>query len=271
MSSRRAWPRRYTARRRRRLVWPSAGVLAELYDEALESGRYRDALLNARGMADLGIARGWYLEACVLDRLGWNRSADWATRRAASAGDPDGLARWALLQRRQGRLGPALRALRRAAELRPDPAWAALECDLRYWAGDSSVTVSDLEVGMRSEPSVARTRAHLLRDKGMLKEAERAFEDAAEAGEWEAWVPLGNIAAENGDWQLALDRYQRAADQGDSHAMFNMAVTMSELGRHAEAKKLLREAATEDRWARRRLSSERRQRVGQRRREDSRR
>lgn len=261
MSSRRAWPRRYTARRRSRFVWPAAGVLAELYDEALESGRYRDALLNARGMADLGIARGWYLEARVLDQLGWNRSADWATRRAASAGDPDGLRRWALLKRRQGKLRPALRALRRAALLKPDPEWAALELDWRYWAGDMNVTADDLSAAAREYPPAAKTRAHLLKDLGMISEAELEFEAAAKEGQWEAWVPLGNIARDNGDSTLALERYQRAVDEGDSYAMFNMALTLSELGRDAEAERMLRQAAREDRWARRDLSSTRRQRV----------
>ncbi len=211
----------------------------------------------------MGYVRGYYLEALVLDEAGWDREADKAVRRAASAGDPDGLRRWALAKRRRKRFKPALRALERAARIAPDAEWAALHVDWRYWAGDPSVTLEELAQAAASEPFVRLTRAYMLMRLGRVAEAESEFEIAAGEGFCEAWVPLGNIASDRGESRLALECYARSC-VGDPHAVFNAGLIRWDLGERAEAMQLFRRAARDDVRARRWLSREYRARKNRR-------
>ncbi|MCB0911077.1 MAG: tetratricopeptide repeat protein [Propionibacteriaceae bacterium] len=230
-------------------------ILFGVFQDEFDAGRYHDALDTALGLADMGYTRGHYLSSLVYDELGHERDADRAAHHAASAGDPDGLRRWGLAFRRRERLRPAVRALARAARIKPDPEWDALLVDWRYWAGDPAATVEALSEAGKAEPFVRLTTAYALEAAGRVEEARQLFESAARDGYSEAWVPLGNMADERGDPDLALELFARSVEAtGDRHALFNAAVIRWNRGERKEATNLFREAADTDRWARRRLS-----------------
>jgi tetratricopeptide (TPR) repeat protein len=239
--------------------------MADIFWDEVSEGRHQDAVRTARGMADTGDSRGHYLEALVLDEVGQYRDADKAARHAASAGHPGGLRRWALAKRRQKKYKPALRALERAARIAPDAGWDALHADWRYWAGDSTVTLEELAQAAIVDPFVRLTRAYMLMRSGRVDKAESEFEIAAGEGFSEAWVPLGNIAENRGDTQVALGWYARGVAAGDPHAMLNAGLVRWGLGEHVEAEWLFRQAAGQDRRARRWLSSKYRARKRRRR------
>lgn len=235
-------------------------ILVRVFEEELAEGRLLDALSTARGLSDMGYTRGYYLASAALDELGWDFEADKAARRAASAGDPDGLRRWGLALRRSGRLKPAVRALSAAASISPDLRWDALLVDWRYWAGDPKVDVAALGEAAEVEPFVRLTRAYLLMGLGHIGEAEKEFEAASAEGFTEAWIPLGNIAADRNDVSAAIHWFAKGSAAGDPHAMFNEALMRWEIGDSSEALRLFREAASEDRRARRWLSTRHRAR-----------
>lgn len=251
---------RRAALRRARSVWLGMPILVEVFWEEFDEGRWQDALDTALGMTDIGCARGYYLSALVLDAAGQERDADKAARRAASADDPDGLRRWGFALRRRGRLKAAVAALARAARIAPDPVWDALLVDWQYWAGEPSITLEALARAGDVEPFVLITKSYALLDAGRVQEAEQILLSAADAGYSEAWVPLGNIAKSRGDWTRALDLYAHSAATGDMHAVFNAGVIRWEKGERVKAVRLIREAASTDRWARRWLSHESRAR-----------
>jgi tetratricopeptide (TPR) repeat protein len=235
-------------------------ILVRVFEEALAEGRLLAALSTARGLSDMGYTRGYYLASAALDELGWDFEADKAARRAASAGDPDGLRRWGLALRRRGSLKPAVRALSAAARISADAHWDALLVDWRSWAGDPQAGVAALGKAAEVEPFVRLTRAYRLLDLGLVDEAEGEFRAASSGGFTEAWIPLGNIAAGRNDVSAAIHWFAKGSAAGDPHAMFNEALMRWDSGDSSEALRLFREAAAEDRRARRWLSTRHRAR-----------
>lgn len=259
-----AWSRtrKHAARRRARYVRPwFAAELAELEKGPVaEDGDWAEAYGRAIFLAYRGCVRGNYLAAVQLDAVDLDDDADRWARRSASAGDPDGLRRWAMALNHRKKSRPAMRAMERASHINPDAFWDARLVDWRFWAGDITVTVEDLQRAAQIDPSVRLGLGAKLRSLGRVDEAERELEIAEADGFREAWIPLASIARERGDAEKQLYWNARGAVQGDAECTFNEALERWDRGEEAEALRLFKEAAWADRWARQWLSSRQRER-----------
>jgi len=220
----------------------------------LEDDDWSHAYSRALVLASSGYVRGQYLAAIQLDAVDLEPEGDWHARRSASAGDADGLRRWAVALRRRGAHWPAIRALQRASRIKPDAFWNARLVDWRYWAGDRSVTLEELVKAAQIDPSARLGVGAELHRLGRVDEAEHELEIAEADGFREAWIPLANIARERGDGERELYWNARGAAQGDAQCTFNEGVLRWNRGEETEAVRLFKEAAWQDRWARRRLS-----------------
>lgn len=259
--------RKHAARRRARYVRPwFSAELKELEKGPLpEGGEWLDVYGRALAVAFAGRGRGYYLAAIQLDAVDLEPEGDWHARRSASAGDPDGLRRWAVALRRRGAYWPAIRALQRASRIKPDAFWNARLVDWRYWAGDRSVALEDLVKAAQIDPSVRLGVGAELHRLGRVDEAERELEIAEADGFWEALIPLANIARERGDLEKKFYWNARGSAQHHAECTFNEGVLRWRRGEEAEAIRLFKEAACQDRWARRRLSRLHRERKLERR------
>jgi serine/threonine protein kinase/TPR repeat protein len=132
-------------------------------------------------------------------------------RRAADAGDTEGMNVIGQLMRRSGRVEEAERWYRRAAE-----------------AGNTY--------------AIARV-GYLLRQSGRMEEAKQWYRPAAAGGDMRAMNVLGELLTQSGQVEEAERWYRRAAEVGSTRGMVNLGVLLTGSQRAEEAESWLRRAA----------------------------
>ena len=97
------------------------------------------------------------------------------------------------------------------------------------------------------DPSSRSWLGATLLETGEVEEARAILTAAVEAGEWESWLPLGNLR-----WDVDRDlagaeyAYRRALAEFDPNAHLNLGLLLIEAGRNAEARVELTLALDED-------------------------
>jgi tetratricopeptide (TPR) repeat protein len=193
-----------------------------------------EALAEAETAVKLGCRWGFGIQAFILKKLGRCGDAFKAAVRAASGGDCNGysmLASLYSLGSHWDRFSKAVRAERRALELGgPDP---ESEAWIMMWSWDLSGDTGLLPALEAAEKVVPEARVYVgdvFRALGRLDEAEAWYLKAADGGDNNAFVPLGNLYSRLGFVDKAMDCYQRGFELGDAFCAFNAGLDVAERG-----------------------------------------
>jgi tetratricopeptide (TPR) repeat protein len=137
------------------------------------------------------------------------------------------------------------------------------------WSSLLSEDVSllpELEAAASVLPCVRADVGQMLVALGRLEDAERYLREAADDGERDVFVPLGNLYKKLGFVDKALACYRQGFELGDCFCAFNAGLLVADQGDQQESLRWIRLAANGgDARARKYLSSEYRARKNSRR------
>ncbi|WP_051870777.1 tetratricopeptide repeat protein [Streptomyces anulatus] len=164
-------------------------------------------------------------------------------RRAAEAGDTDGMFNLGILLADAGRREEAEAVYRRAAEAAHPDAMVNLGALLAATGRRGEAESVYRQAAEAGHPVALFNLGVLLADAGRTDEAEAAYLQAAEAKHPRAMFNLGNLLAKAGRRKEAEAVYRQAADAKHPKAMNNLGVLLTEMGRFDEAEAVFRQAS----------------------------
>lgn len=208
----------------------SANAQYNLGNELLAQERWLEAAAELRKALDEGVTAAALNLGHALSSLGDADGAEEAYRAGAALGDAGAMLAVAFLVSDSGQTSAALELANAAADAGYDLARSVAAC-WKWGATLDPNLEQDLRVAADDWGPARAALGDLLRGTGRPDEAREVLEFGAGLGQFECWVPLGNLLVDVfEDREGARHAYVEGIRAGDNHAHHNLGVLLESLG-----------------------------------------
>ena len=194
--------------------------------------RDEEAIQAYQQAIDAGVVEAILNQGSLWQYLGDLEQARQRYQQAIEAGDLLGHIRLGQLLETAGQLAQAEAHFRIAVQSRWPSASSAL--GLLLARQESWAETEPLLRAAAESPDDAEARSWLgltLRRLGRIEEARAVLTAAADADEWQSFIPLGNLLRDEDDDPVgAEEAYRRAREAGDENAYLNLGLLLLEVG-----------------------------------------